>query len=425
MSLLAASSALAALAAPAVSRGISIRADAQDPSKILADLQRAHATFTQKVEAELAGKADAVVKDEIVALNKTISELQGALDAHAQSVAALKLGNNPGDGLTDDERAHASAFAPFMRTGKIEARGSTFSDPDGGFLTPKTVDSMITRVLGDTVAMRRLSQVITLGLGSDTYVKNKSLGGTGSGWVGESDSRPETDTPRLSRVEVPLDECYAMPITTQRLLDDGGLVNVEEWYANEVAIELAELEGTAFVSGDGVKKPRGILSYDKVANASYAWGKTGFVVSGAASSFLTPSASVSPADALIDLVHSLKSGYRQNASFLMNDLTLGAVRKFKDADGQFIWQPSLQLGTPSTLLGYAVETDDNMPDVAANAFPIAFADFARAYLIVDRAGIRVVRDNVTSKGNVQFYSTKRVGGGVQDFGAIKLLKIST
>lgn len=422
--MLAAATALASLATPALATGITIRADAQDPAKILADLQRAHAQFVDKVNAELAGKADAVVAAEIKTLNDTISELQASLDAHAQSVAALKIGGSPGDGLTDEERAHASAFTPFMRTGKIEARGSTFSDPDGGFLTPKTVDAMISRVLADVVAVRRLAQVIPVGLGTDGYVKYKSLGGAGSGWVGESESRSETNTPRLARIEIALDEAYAMPVTTQRLLDDGGLANVEDWYANEVAIELAELEGTAFVTGDGIKKPRGILGYDKVANASYEWGKTGFVTSGDASAFVAPTSSVSPADCLINLIHALRSGYRQNARFLMNDLTIGIVRKFKNADGDFIWQPSLQVGEPSTLLGYAVETDDNMPDVGANAYPIAFADFNRAYLVIDRAGIRVVRDNVTSKGNVQFYSTKRVGGGIQDFAAIKLLKIS-
>lgn len=185
-------------------------------------------------------------------------------------------------------------------------------------------------------------------------------------------------------------------------------------------MEFAEAEGAAFVSGTGILQPRGLLSYDTVANASYAWGSVGYVASGAAADFTTSN----PADKLIDMVHALRAGYRQGASWLMNDLTAAKIRKFKAGDGNFLWQPSLQVGQPSTLLGYAAYTDDNMPDVGANAFSVAFADFRRAYLIVDRVGIRVLRDPFTNKPNVHFYTTKRVGGGIQNFEAIKLLKIA-
>jgi HK97 family phage major capsid protein len=201
------------------------------------------------------------------------------------------------------------------------------------------------------------------------------------------------------------------------MLDDASM-NVESWLADEVAVEFSEQEGDALINGNGVAKPRGILSYDMVANASYAWGKTGFIKTGAAADFAT----TAPADNLIDLIHSLKRGYRQNGSFVLNDLTVAKIRKFKDVDGQYLWQPSLQLGQPSTLLGYPAETDDNMPDVGAGTFPVAFGDFKRAYLVIDRIGIRVLRDPFTSKPNVLFYTTKRVGGGIQNFEAIKFLK---
>jgi HK97 family phage major capsid protein len=224
-------------------------------------------------------------------------------------------------------------------------------------------------------------------------------------------------TPELAELEYVPGEIYAEPHTTQEILDDGEL-DVEGWLRDEVAIEFAEEEGAAFINGNGVKKPRGILQYDTVINTNYAWGKIGFTKTGAAAAF----AASDPLDAVVDLIHSLKAAYRQNATFMMNDLVLGAVRKFKDGDGNYMWQPSIQAGQPSLLFGYPVETDDNMPDLSANVFPVAFGDFRRAYLIVDRVGVRTIRDDVTTKGRVKFYTTKRVGGGIQNFEAIKLLK---
>ncbi|TWG98117.1 HK97 family phage major capsid protein [Ochrobactrum sp. J50] len=195
--------------------------------------------------------------------------------------------------------------------------------------------------------------------------------------------------------------------------------------AEEVAIEFAEQEGAAFAHGDGINKPRGILAYDTVANASHAWGKIGFVASGKADGFVAATASANPADCLIDLYYALKSGYRNGASWLMSDATMNTVRKFKDAEGAYVWAPPSGPAQVATILGKPVHTDDNMPAVAANAFPVAFGDFGRAYLIVDRIGIRVLRDPYTAKPNVLFYTTKRVGGGVVNFEALKLLKVST
>jgi len=210
-----------------------------------------------------------------------------------------------------------------------------------------------------------------------------------------------------------------MPEASQTMLEDGS-INIESWLAEEVAIEFAEQEGDAFVSGDGDGKPRGLLSYPTVANASFKWGKVGYIASGKADGF----ADTDPADALIDLIYALNNKWRQSARWLMNDLTAAAIRKFKDGTGEYIWQPSFQQGEPPQLLGYPTEFDDNMPDIAAGKHPIAFADFRRAYLVVDRRGVNVLRDPFTNKPYVRFYTTKRVGGGMQDFEAVKLFKIA-
>jgi HK97 family phage major capsid protein len=199
------------------------------------------------------------------------------------------------------------------------------------------------------------------------------------------------------------------------------MFDIESWLASEVAVEFAEEEGAAFITGNGVKKPRGILGYTPVANANYAWGSVGFVASGAAGAFV---AAPNGGDCLISLQHSLKSGYRNNGTFMMNDLTFEAVRKLKDSNGAYIWRPGIEAGSADTLLGKPVSVDDNMPDIAANSYSIAFGDFQRGYIITDRMGARVLRDPYTNKPFVHFYTTKRVGGGIQDFAAIKLLKFA-
>ena len=295
---------------------------------------------------------------------------------------------------------------------------TTQSDPDGGFLVPVETVGEIVRLLGDMTVMRSLATVRPVG--SAVYKKVVNKGGTTSGWVGEEESRTETSTPSLSALEFPAMEVYAEPHATQSMLDDGAF-DVEAWLADEVAIEFTEQEGGAFITGNGVKKPRGVLGYDTVANASWVHGKVGFVASGASGAFV---AAPNGGDCLIDLQHSLKAGYRNNGTFLMNDLTMAAVRKLKDSNGAYLWRPGLEAGASDTLLSKPVAIDDNMPDISANSLSIAFGDFRRGYVITDRMGVRVLRDPFTSKGYVKFYTTKRVGGGIQNFQAIKLLKFA-
>lgn len=412
---------------------IGVRADASDANKILADLQKTFQAFKDEHEAELKGIkanfADVVQTEKVDRINAEITKLNGELDNVNRALAALKVGG-VGEGSSAEKREHAKAFDRFFRKGvdadlrdlEVKAALRTDSDPDGGYIVPEQMEQTIDRVLGTVSAMRSISRVMTIS--SSEYKKLVNLGGASSGWVGERESRTETDTPTFSALAFPAMELYAMPGATQRMLDDG-MVNVETWLADEVSIEFAEEEGAAFVSGNGVNKPRGILAYDTVANASYAWGKLGYVVSGAASDWATVSATVARGDVLIDAYYALKAGYRQNATWMMSDAVMGQVRKFKANDGTYLWAPPSGAAELPTILGKSVVTDDNMQAVGAGTFPIAFGDFNRGYIIVDRAGIRVLRDPFTSKGNVLFYTTKRVGGGVQNFEAIKLVKIGT
>lgn len=382
-------------------------------------------------EIEARGTADAVTEEKVDRINATITDLQKQLESVNAAVAAGKIGA----GLTEEPqtaaaRDHRKAFANWARRGgdhveaqlralQVQAALVSDVDPDGGFVVPETMESGITRVAQTRSVMRQIASVLTIGTASFTRLHN--IAGTGSGWVTESQSRPETNTPRLAQIDYPTHELYANPAASQRVLDDAS-IDLESWLAEEIGIAFAEREGLAWISGSGVGQPRGFLSYDIVANTNtIAWDKVGRINTGAAAAF----ASSNPSDNLVDLQHALKPQYRPGASFLMNDATLAVVRKFKDSQGLYIWQPGLTAGSPSTLLGSPVNVDDNMPDIGANAFPVAYGDWQRAYQIIDRVGTRVLRDPYTNKPNVMFYTTKRVGGGVREHHAYKLLRCST
>jgi len=417
-------------------RGIvAVRADGSDLPGQLAALNTALTEFQTRQETRLAaleaGRADDVVDRETLnRINGEISALTTAVNESKAAIDAARIGG-AGNSLSAEAQEHRTAFNALLRRGiepdagmrslEVRAALTTDSDPDGGFLVPAPVVEGIDRVLGVVSAMRTAARVINVGGGG--YKKAVNLGGATSGWVGEKSARPETGTPDLSEIGVPNGELYANPAATQRMLDDS-IFDVEAWLAEEIAIEFAEEEGAAFITGNGVNKPRGILAYDKVANASYSWGKTGFVVSGKADGFLVPTSTASPADALVNLYHSLRSGYRAGAAWMMNDLTVATIRQFKDGDGKWLWQPPTA-EAPELVLGKPCYTDDNMPTVAADAFAVAFANFMRAYTITDGVGVRILRDPFTNKPFVHFYATRRVGGGITNFEAIKLLKIST
>jgi HK97 family phage major capsid protein len=371
-------------------------------------------------EIERRMSADAVTVDKLARIDRALDEHKRVVDELAHKAARPHLGG--GLARSGASLEHKAAFDGYVRRGEqhrlrdLESKAlSAGSDPDGGYLVPDETESAINRALRDLSPIRAIAGMRQVS--SSLYKKPFSLTGPGTGWVGETAARPETSTPTLAELAFPTMELYAMPAATPSLLDDAA-VDIDQWIAEEVRTAFAQQEGQAFVSGNGANRPRGFLDYPKVANASWSWGNVGFIATGVAGAF--PAAN--PTDKLIDLAYAVKSGYRANAHWVMNRATQSVIRKFKDADGNYLWQPALRAGEAPTLLGHPVAEAEDMPSMATDSHSIAFGDFRRGYLIVDRVGIRVLRDPYSAKPYVLFYTTKRVGGGVQAFDAIKLLK---
>lgn len=329
--------------------------------------------------------------------------------------------------VPEENAPHHQAFNAYLRSGDDEGyRGlslegkamSTAVAADGGYLvSPQTADQ-IRSMLISTSSLRSVANVVQVEATSFDVLVDRSE--VGSGWATEAVATTETATPTLERIQIRLHELSAMPKASQRLLDDSAF-DVEGWLAGKIATRFIRAEASAFINGDGVDKPKGILLPAKVANASWAWGNLGYVPTGAAADFATSN----PADCIINLVYALGADYRANGTFLMNSKTAGAVRKMKDADGRFLWSDGLAAGEPARLMGYAVLICEDMPDVGANSFPIAFGDFHAGYTIAERPDLRILRDPFSAKPHVLFYATKRVGGDIADYAAIKLLRVAT
>ncbi len=324
------------------------------------------------------------------------------------------------------EVPHKKAFAAYLRSGDDDGlRGlvldgkamSTAVAADGGYLVdPQTADT-IRSMLVSTSSLRAVANVVQVEATSFDVLIDRSE--VGSGWATEVASTSETATPAIERISIALHELSAMPKASQRLLDDSAF-DVEGWLAGKIATRFIRAEAGAFINGDGVDKPKGILLPAKVANASWTWGNLGYIPTTAAADF----AAANGSDCIVNLVYALGADYRANGTFLMNSKTAGAVRKMKDADGRFMWGDSLQAGEPARLMGYPVLICEDMPDVGANTYPIAFGDFTAGYTIAERPDLRILRDPFSAKPNVLFYANKRVGGDVTDYAAIKLLKVA-
>ena len=371
------------------------------------------------------GRGDVVLEQKVDRINAALDAQHRRLDEVVlkQARPAIEGGRRP-DEVATIAREHKSAFHTYVRSGDteglraIETKAMTIgSNPDGGHLVPVELEQAIGARLAMISPIRSISGVREIS--GSVYKKPFLITGPATGWVGETGARTQTASPSLDALSFPAMELYAMPAATSTLLDDAA-VDLDAWLAGEIDQVFAEQEGMAFVSGDGVNKPKGFLSYTNVANASWSWGNIGYVASGAAGSF----AASNPSDTLIDLIYALRAGYRQNASFVMNRRTQASVRKFKDSTGTYLWQPPATASGRASLIGFPLADTEDMPDVAANSLSIAFGDFRRGYLIVDRQGVRVLRDPYSAKPYVLFYTTKRVGGGVQDFDAIKLMKFA-
>ncbi|GIX13151.1 MAG: phage capsid protein [Paracoccaceae bacterium] len=342
---------------------------------------------------------------------------------HAKSV---KIDRPALSRTAEVELPHRKAFSAYLRSGdddglrhlSLEEKGmSTAVAADGGFLVDSQTAEQIKSILNAAASLRSIASVVTVEASAyDVLVDHTDMG---AGWADETASTSETATPQLDRISIPLHELSAMPKVSQRLLDDSAF-DVEGWLAARIADKFARAEGAAFVSGDGVGKPRGFLSHPKVPDSVWSWGSLGYVATGNAGDFN----GAEPADAIVDLVYSLGANYRTRASFVMNSKTAGAVRKMKDADGRFLWSDGLGNGGSARLMGYPVLISEDMPDIAADSFAIAFGDFSAGYTIAERPDLRILRDPFSAKPNVLFYATKRIGGDVTDFAAIKLLKFA-
>ena len=368
--------------------------------------------------------ADAITNDKVERISAALDSQKSLIDELVLKARRPAMGGR-GDLVSDiAAREHKAAFDAYVRHGeasglkRIEAKAlSAGVATDGGYVVPAETEREIGKRLAALSPIRAISDVRVISGG--TYKKPFMTSGPAVGWVAETAARAQTASPVLDELTFPAMELYAMPAATQTLLDDAA-VNIDEWLGIEVESAFASQEGTAFVTGDGVGKPKGFLAYASVAESAWAWGSLGFVATGQAGDF--PAAN--PSDPLVDLVYALKAGYRQNGSFVMSRRTQSAVRKLKDENGHYLWAPPTAPGAQPSLMNFAVHEAEEMPDIAANSLSIAFGDFRRGYLIVDRAGVRVLRDPYSAKPYVLFYTTKRVGGGVQDFDAIKLLKFA-
>ncbi|MTH95856.1 phage major capsid protein [Roseibium sp. RKSG952] len=373
-------------------------------------------------EIESRGSADVVTLEKLDRLDAALDATQRRIDDLSLKSRRPARAGSPGRQPSAQGLESKAAFDTYLRSGReqpaLEIKDmSAGTGADGGYLVPDETETEILERLSHASPIRAIAG--NRQVSATTYRKPFARTGPATGWVGETAVRPQTGTPQLEELNFSVMELYAMPAATATLLDDAA-INMDQWLAEEVETAFAEQEGAAFVSGDGVNKPTGFLSVPQVAETGWSWGNLGTLQTGVDGAF--PASD--PGDVLIDLVYALKSGYRQNARFVMNRRTQGAVRKLKDADGTYLWQPPSGAGVPATLLNFPITEAEDMPDIGTGTTPIAFGDFRRGYLVVDRMGVRILRDPFSAKPYVLFYTTKRVGGGVQDFDAIKLLKFS-
>ena len=367
-------------------------------------------------EIEKKASADTLLEEKVARIDAAVAGAQARLD---RVVSEARRPAMEGAAVAAPEAK--AAWDAYLRSGAASSLIETKAGLDsgsgsGGLIAPAETERLVERRLMAASPMREIATVRTVASG--VFRKPVSTDGVEAGWAAETAPRPETEGATLSLLEFPSAELYASPAATQTLLDDA-FMSLDEWLAGEIEDAFAAQETEAFVNGDGVNKPKGFLTYPTVANDDAEWGEIGHVVTGAAGAF-----GETPVDRLIDLIYAPKAKYRANGRFVMNRRTASAIRKFRDADDNYVWSPATQPGATSSLLGYPVTEIEETPDIGADAMAVAFGDFRRGYLIVDRAGLSVLRDPYSAKPYVLFYTTKRVGGGVQDFDAIKVLKFA-
>lgn len=326
----------------------------------------------------------------------------------------------PLSAANDTAAPHQVAFQAYLRNGDddglrgLELEGKSMStavNSDGGYLVDPQTSNRVQSVLNTTASIRAIAAVVQVEATSyDVLVDHTDVG---AGWATETDPTAETSTPQIDRITIALHELSALPKASQRLLDDSAF-DIEGWLSGRIADKFARAEADAFINGDGIDKPKGMLAHTAVDNAAWTWGNLGYVPTGLDGDLT--------ADAIVDLVYALGAQYRANGSFVMNSKTAGLVRKLKDGDGRFMWSDGLAAGEPARLMGYPVLVAEDMPDATSDQMAIAFGDFNAGYTVAERPDLRILRDPFSAKPHVLFYATKRVGGDVSDFAAIKLLK---
>lgn len=379
----------------------------------------------QRIEAlEKRGHAPADVVEKIEKINADMNQL-------SKDIAEVaKKSNRPsttgGGILTPEQEEYKAAFRQYIRKGGDTSQLSAMerkalgrgSDVDGGVLVPVDIETAIDRVTSTMSAMRMVADVRVIG--SASHKKRVKTRGTAARWVGESEAGGESQNPQYATIEINANEMESEPWVLNDTLEDADY-DLESDVSDEASISFAEAEGDAFINGDAVKKPHGITKYPIVANASYVWGKLGYIASGASGDF----AASNPSDKIVDLIHSLRMTYRNGANMLMADTTLSKVRQIKDGSGQFYLFSLDPTGQSAGLVqGVPVIVDDYMPAMGSNSYSIAYGNFKRGYRIVDRRGIALIRDSLTTKGTTKFNFRKRVGGAVINFEAIKLMKFA-
>jgi HK97 family phage major capsid protein len=430
----------------------------------LESFQRTIETFKSEHSEALKKKADRddpLVKEREEKQLKTIEDLKktvnDAVEAMNKKAAELERAGKGGKGEREEKNAKINAlrckeldaFDHWFRTGEedeirvaqaegkkleteLEAKDlSTIIAADGGYMVDPEREAEMIEVLNETSPMRTIARQMDIGTKEIEVPVNKK--GATAAWVGELETRVRTLTSTIEMVKFGASEIYGLPLATLSILEDGEF-DVEDFLYEETIEAMEIAENTAFVAGDGVKKPRGFTTVDTIAHASWTWGKLGYEVTGAAGAFAPsyPGTSVGStpaangADALINLCYAFKPSYRSNLDWAMRRATLREVRKLKDGDGAYLFKDALtESGLLTMVLGYPVQEFEDMPAIGADALAIALGDFYRGYLIVNRIGLQVRRDEITSPGNVIFHFRRRTGGDVRDYQAIKFLKFGT
>ncbi|MCF6216054.1 MAG: phage major capsid protein [Emcibacter sp.] len=398
-----------------------------ETKEALENLTRSFETFKSANDERLAeieskGQADVITEEKLDRLNREMTRLQEVAKGMQVAAGRPNLSAKQDQDVIKVEQKR-QFFEGFIRKGhthNLDQKAlSTTVNADGGYAVPVELDQQIEKRLRDLSPIRAEANVVAIG--SSKYKKLVNVGGITSGWISETGARVETATPTLQEITPPLGEIYANPAATQTMLDDASF-NVDKWLSEELAEEFSYQENGAFVNGSGINQPRGFLQYtvSTASDDSRTFGEIQALTTGVAGDW----AAADPSDILVDMTHEMKSGYRSDAKFYMNTSLLAEIRKFKDADGNYLWRPALENSAPSTLLGYPVIEVAEMPTRAASSLSLCFANMKRAYTITDRSGTQILRDPYSNKPYVHFYTTKRVGGAVINDQAIKLLQFS-